>query len=272
MGEPGAVIDSVECDPCFCDKLVLKGSLLLNGTGRHCLFMHLPVVEVHGNVSIQDCLNMAIKDFYIIGPTVPGEMVSVKDSTMMSYWSHNSITVTNNANVIFSGFEAPSSGDASVSLTVENSRAIFESAYARAEASSEGYTFTNSTIIATNTSFDGGHNFFYASNSVLNLTNSFVNIERSDFNSGIRFGNCSLDVTCVDPGPVFHVGLDGPVSPDAGIVFSDSMVHFKNCSCAGGGPVFIDESNPVVIKGGSMTYSSCPRYGGAAKANRVVVV
>jgi hypothetical protein len=204
---------------------------------------------------------MNVQSLFILGPNSGEEMVSVTNS---STTAEASVRVTNNAHVIFTDAYFP--GGENELLYIENSHAIFE----RTRASSQygGYAFTNSTIIASNTVFGGGHNSFSASNSVLNFTNTSVFIVTGSM--GISVANCSLDVTCTSPGPVFDVGPYNTY-----VSFSDSMVRFRGCSChldqaIRNSGTWGRESNrpPVSIQGGSMTFSSCQ----PAKANSVVVV
>jgi len=255
VGEPGAVLDALVST--HNRVIALNGSLVLRGTGQSpCLDIQGGLLEVHGNVTIQDCHNMNVQSLFILGPNSGEDMVSVTNS---STTAEARVRVTNNARVIFTDAYFPVGEN---ELYIENSHAIFERTRAYSEYA--GYGFTNSTIIASNTSFGGGHNKFDASNSVLNFTNTSVFIVTG--NMGISVANSSLDVTCASPGPVFDVGPYNTY-----VSFSDSMVRFRGCSC------HLDQAirnkgGPVSIQGGSMTFSSCQPYGGAAKANPVVVV
>ena len=261
VGEPGAVLDALVST--HNRVIALNGSLVLRGTGQSpCLDIQRGFLRVHGNVTIQDCHNMNVQSLFILGPNSGEEMVSVTNS---STTAEASVRVTNNAHVIFTDAYFP--GGENELLYIENSHAIFERT--RASAQYGGYAFTNSTIIASNTVFGGGHNSFSASNSVLNFTNTSVFIVTGSM--GISVANCSLDVTCTSPGPVFDVGPYNTY-----VSFSDSMVRFRGCSChldqaiRNSGTWGRDPASgpPVSIQGGSMTFSSCQ----PAKANPVVVV
>jgi len=264
VGEPGAVIDAPASALLFGASqwrtLALNGSLVFRGSGSsQCLDIGQShtLLQVSGNVSFQDCANMNVSAFDIIGPSSDGEMVSVTNMSM-SLQGPGGLTVRNNAHVMFTDTTIDGGYQ---ELSFDSSHVIFERTSTFSE---DGYYFTNSTIVASNTSFTGGHNQFSASNSVMNLTNSSVSI--ADGNMGISVANCSLDVTCASPGPVFDVGFGHTY-----LSFSDSMVRFKGCSCHLDHAIRND-GGPLSIQGGSMTFSSCQPYGGAAKANPVVVV
>merc|ERR1711920_945940 len=104
----------------------------------------------------------------IVGPNSGADMVRFLNSSTAS---DVAVNVEIDARVMFT--------DTSLNvmenwLSITDSNAIFERASIYSEYS--GYYFKNSTIIATNTSFSGGHNQFSAYNSVLNFTNSSVSI------------------------------------------------------------------------------------------------
>lgn len=263
FGDPGAVIDAPASALLFGKlqgrTLALSGSLVFRGSGSsQCLDIgySYTMLEVSGNVSFQDCANMYVSAFNIIGPSSGGEMVRV---TNMSMSFQGGLSVTKHAHVMFTD---TSINGGNQPLTFENSHVIFERT--RTFSEYDGYYFTDSTIVASNTDFSGGHNQFSASYSDMNLTNTSVYI--SDGNRGISVANSSLDVTCPSPGAVFEVGFGHTY-----LSFSDSMVRFKGCSCHGANAI-INGGGPVSIQGGSMAFSGCQPYRAAPKTKPVVVV
>lgn len=257
VGEPGAVLDA----PVSCDgRLTLNGSLVLRGNGQSQCLETAGELVVHGTVSFKDCHNIRASQLLIIGPNSGLNMVSVTNSSTAEGVA---IDVKNNAHVVFTDTYLYVGENW---LGIENSYVIFERGIVYSEYS--GYRFNNSTIIASNTSFRGGHNHFTAFNSVLNFTNSTVSIIMGNWYPGISISNCSLDVTCPSNGPVFSTGMTTAGSMGMDIV--GSMVRFERCSCHLDHAISV--AGPLSIQKGSMTFSMCQTYSGLAKANPVVIV
>merc|ERR1711966_187916 len=118
------------------------------------------------------------------------------------------------------------------------------------------YTFTNSTVIATNTSFAGGHPGWIATGSALNFTNSSVFFAMGNWRPGISLSNCTMDVTCDTTSSVFGTGTTNMGTMGMDII--ESSVHFERCSCHLHRAISV--AGPLSIQKSSVTFGSCYEF------------
>lgn len=219
-------------------------------------------LAVHGNINFKDCHMMAVQ-WSIVGPNYDENMVSFTNCTA---GNRAEIGVSNGARVRFTDFESEGS-DESNYLSISDSHAIFERASFWTWY--EGYQFQNSTVIASDTWFSSDHSQFSASNSFLNLTNSSVIMGGGNWNPGISISRCSVKATCGLTAGVFSTGSSSYGT--MGMDIDDSTLSFENCSCHLDHAISV--AGPLSIRNSSnVTFSSCQIYGGATKADPVVVV
>jgi hypothetical protein len=158
---------------------------------------------------------------------------------------------------------------------IENSHVVFERVHAFSESS--GYFFKNSTVIASNTLFEGGHPEFSASDSVLNFTNSSVRIYDGNFIPAITLSRCTLDVSCDSTNNGFlpphgnHVfSTDSGWAGSMGMDIIESKVHFERCSCHLDRAISV--AGPLSIEKSSVTFGACSEFSGSTKAGESLPV
>jgi len=259
VGEPGTILKG----PILCSgALNLNGSVALEGNGQpQCL--HAPSVAFNGNVEVKNCqnINAGYGEGVVINGGEAGQyFVSIQNS---STTSDVSISVRSNARVTIQ--------DSSLSpmenfLHVKDSYVSFERVDIYSEY--EGYNFTNSTIVASNTSFGGGHPEFVALDSVLNFTNSSVSFIMGNWYPGISLSRCTVDVTCDAPTAVFSTGSSNAGSMGMNII--DSNMHFERCSCHLDRAISV--AGPVSIRNASVTFGSCQEFGTSKEVHESVPV
>jgi hypothetical protein len=227
-------------------------------------------LSVNGNVEIKDCQNLDAYDALLINGGSSGQfLVSMANSSVVN----SPIWISNNAKVKFTDCELGDEWDSDSSLNVENSHVVFERV--RATSYDLGYTFTNSTVIASNTFFEGaGHPDFEAYDSVLNFTNSSVQIYDGNFIPGIMFSRCTLDVTCDSTNHSdFGKHVFSTASGWAGSMGMDiieSKVHFERCSCHLDRAISV--AGPLSIEKSSVTFGACSEFSGSTKAGESLPV
>lgn len=280
VGEPGTVLDG----PVVCHgRLTLNGSVEVQGHSQsQCLTISNPgggggeyaSMSVHGNVSFKDCHGAKFGSaLMIMGPNSDEDMVSFTNCS--GFELTEAIFISKGARVRFTDFESTFRSQYG-RMDISDSHVIFDRAMFFFENS--GYSFWNSTIIASNTTFGAGHvrsqGSFGTWKSVLNFTNSSVSIEASDFGPTISIGNSSVDATCPSNSPVFtqrhdltHGGRD---HSHGGMDIDDSTVRFGQCSCHLDHAISV--AGPLSVRKGSVTFSKCQTYGGSTKVDPVVVV
>jgi len=259
VGEPGTILKG----PILCSgALNLNGSVALEGNGQpQCL--HAPSVAFNGNVEVKNCqnINAGYGEGVVINGGEAGQyFVSIQNS---STTSDVSISVRSNARVTIQ--------DSSLSpmenfLHVKDSYVSFERVDIYSEY--EGYNFTNSTIVASNTSFGGGHPDFFALDSVLNFTNSSVSFIMGNWYPGISLSRCTVDVTCDAPTAVFSTGSSNAGSMGMNII--DSNMHFERCSCHLDRAISV--AGPLSIRNASVTFGSCQEFGTSKEVHESVPV
>merc|ERR1712216_347415 len=176
--------------------------------------------------------------------------------------------ISNNAKVKFTDCELGAG-----LLSIENSHVVFERVHAYSPDSG-GYFFKNSTVIASNTFFEGGHPQFVASDSVLNFTNSSVQFYTGNYVPGITLSRCALDVTCdsTNNGPHGnHVfSTDAGSWGSMGMDIIESQVHFERCSCHLDRAISV--AGPLSIQKSSVTFGACSEFSGSSKAGESLPV
>jgi hypothetical protein len=266
VGEPGTIINFPPRGigaRNFCSGVLnLDGSLVLEGNplmAQDDSCYSGPLI-VNGNVEIKDCKNLFVSPLEINGGSSGQFLVSMTNSSVGG-WSP--IAISNNAKVKFTDCYL---GVGEESLSIENSHVVFERVHAYSEYS--GYSFKNSTVIASNTFFEGGHPQFVASDSVLNFTNSSVQFYTGNFVPGITLSRCALDVTCdsTNNGPHGnHVfSTDAGSWGSMGMDIIESQVHFERCSCHLDRAISV--AGPLSIQKSSVTFGACSEFSGSSKA------
>jgi len=220
-------------------------------------------VALNGNVEVSNCQNMNENNqapVAINGGEAGQSSVSIRNSSTGSYAP---VYIANNARVtIVDSNLSPMEN----SLRITNSYVSFERVAIYSEY--EGYLFTNSTVIASNTSFDGGHPEFVATGSTLNFTGSRVSFIMGNFYPGISISNCTVDVTCDAAGAVFSTGMTNAGSMGMDII--ESNVHFERCSCHLDRAISV--AGPLSVQKSSVTFGSCQNLGLLTKGHESMPV
>merc|ERR1712216_493841 len=168
--------------------------------------------------------------------------------------------ISNNAKVKFTDCELGAG-----LLSIENSHVVFERVHAYSPDSG-GYFFKNSTVIASNTFFEGGHPEFVASDSVLNFTNSSVQFYEGNC---ITLSRCTLDVTCdsTNNGPHGNHVFSTDSGNAARMDIIESKVQFERCSCHLDRAISV--AGPLSIEKSSVTFGACSEFSGSTKGKRI---
>jgi len=214
-----------------------------------------------GNVEIKDCKNLFVSPLEINGGSSGQFLVSMANSSVGG-WSP--IAISNNAKAKFTDCYL---GVGEESLSIENSHVVFERVHAYSEYS--GYSFKNSTVIASNTFFEGGHPQFVASDSVLNFTNSSVQFYEGNC---ITLSRCTLDVTCdsTNNGPHGNHVFSTDSGNAARMDIIESKVQFERCSCHLDRAISV--AGPLSIEKSSVTFGACSEFSGSNKAGESLPV